>query len=351
MNVCMEKPENNNTDGDELHAASRKNDHIELAFKARSISGLTDQRFDYEPMLEGHPSKTDNIATTFDNKFMAAPLWISSMTGGTEKAGIININLAKACGEFKLGMGLGSCRQLLYSDEFLADFKIRKYLDNQPFYANLGIAQVENLIEAGNAYKITQLIDKLDADGLIIHVNPLQEWLQPEGDHFKRAPIHTIQDVLEKLDIKIIVKEVGQGMGPRSIQALLEMPLAALDFAASGGTNFALMEILRSSPETAEHYQSLVNIGHTPLEMTLLTNKISNELGSKCLTKQIIISGGITNFLDGYFLIERSVLPAIYGQASGFLKYAMEDYNQLQDYVTKQIEGLSLAKAYLKPKK
>src|SRR5690606_4720856 len=115
--------------------------------------------------------------------------------------------------------------------------------------------------------------------------------------------------------------------------------------------NFALMEILRSSPETAEHYQSLVNIGHTPLEMTELTNKISNELGSKCLTKQIIISGGITNFLDGYFLIERSVLPAIYGQASGFLKYAMEDYNQLQDYVTKQIEGLSLAKAYLKPKK
>lgn len=346
----MKKPENSNAEGDELYAASRKNDHIDLAFKARIASELTDQRFDYEPLLAGHPVDTSNIATTFHNKNMAAPLWISSMTGGTEKAGIINLNLAKACGEFKLGMGLGSCRQLLYSDEFLRDFQLRKYLGEQPFYANLGVAQVESVLESGNIHKISQLIDKLDADGLIIHVNPIQEWLQPEGDHFRRAPIHTIAEVVDKLDIGIIVKEVGQGMGPSSIKALLQMPLVALDFAASGGTNFALMEILRSSPEIGKHYQSLVNIGHTSIEMVSLTNLITRDLGDKCLTKQVIISGGITDFLDGYYLIEQSHLPAIYGQASGFLKHAMSDYNILKDYISKQINGLSLAKAYLKIK-
>lgn len=346
----MKKPENSNAEGDELYASSRKRDHIDLAFKARIASALTDQRFDYEPLLAAHPVDTSDIATTFDNKSMSAPLWISSMTGGTEKAGVINLNLAKACGEFKLGMGLGSCRQLLYSDDYLQDFQIRKYLGDQPFYANLGVAQIESILESGHIDKISQLIDKLDADGLIIHVNPMQEWLQPEGDHFKRAPIHTISDVLEKSDIKVIVKEVGQGMGPRSIEALLQMPLAALDFAASGGTNFALMEILRSSPEIGKYYQSLVHIGHTSLEMVSLTNQIARDLGDKCLTKQVIISGGITDFLDGYYLIEQSHLPAIYGQASGFLKHAMGDYSLLQDYISKQINGLSLAKAYLKIK-
>ncbi len=346
----MDKPAISDSSGDELDAASRKKDHIELAFKARIASCDIDNRFNYEPLLAVHPSDHSHLATTFAGKDLSAPLWVSSMTGGTEKASIINRNLAQACGNFKLGMGLGSCRQLLYSDTYLADFQLRSLIGEQPFYANLGVAQVEKLLDAGHTNKISELINKLDADGLIIHVNPLQEWLQPEGDRFKKPPIQTIASVLEKLDIRIIVKEVGQGLGPASIEALLRMPLVALDFAASGGTNFALMEMMRSTHAISEQYRSLVHIGHTAEEMVNLTNAISHDLGADCLTKQVIISGGITDFLDGYYLTEQSKLPAIYGQASGFLKHAMQEYEALETYIHLQLNGLSLAKAFLKIK-
>lgn len=335
---------------DDLNAASRKKEHIDLAFKARSSVRDIDSRFDYEPLFARHPQDYSALTTRFAGKTMDAPVWISSMTGGTQKAAIINQNLAKACGEYRLGMGLGSCRQLLYSDAYLSDFQLRKYAGEQPFYANLGIAQVESLLQSGNVFRIRELLDKLDSDGLIIHINPLQEWLQPEGDRYTRAPVYTIQDVLEKLDISIIVKEVGQGMGPASIEALLRLPLTAIDFAASGGTNFALMEILRSAPDIAEHYRSLVNIGHSAEEMVLLTNIIADELRQDCLTGQVIVSGGIHDFLDGYYLTEKSKLPAVYGQASGFLKHAMGDYVELQEYIEMQLQGLALAKAILKVK-
>ena len=90
-------------------------------------------------------------------------------------------------------MGLGSCRSLLTSDEHLADFAVRPLLGpDLPLYANLGIAQLEVLIKQGDLHLIDSLIQRLDADGLIIHVNPLQEWFQPEGDRFEQPPLRTI---------------------------------------------------------------------------------------------------------------------------------------------------------------
>ena len=111
------------------------------------------------------------------------------MTGGTGQARTINRNLAQACGEFSLGMGLGSCRPLLKSDKYFEDFNLRPIIgDKAPFYANIGIAQLEELIREDALYRIIDLVDKLQACGLIIHVNPLQEWFQPEGDRFCEAP-------------------------------------------------------------------------------------------------------------------------------------------------------------------
>ena len=111
-----------------------------------------------------------------------------------------------------MGMGLGSCRALLFSDEHLKDFDVRHLIgDDLPFYANLGIAQLEELIENNEVFLINNLIEKLRADGLIIHVNPLQEWLQPEGDRFKVAPIDTIETILEKINYPI--KLLGISMG------------------------------------------------------------------------------------------------------------------------------------------
>lgn len=111
--------------------------------------------------------------------------------------------------------------------------------DELPFYANIGIAQLETLLKDNEAYKIDQLVDKLQADGIIIHVNPLQEWLQPEGDKITEAPIKTIQQFLEKTKQKVIVKEVGQGFGKESLRALVQLPIEAIEFAAHGGTNFS----------------------------------------------------------------------------------------------------------------
>ncbi|MBL0026461.1 MAG: type 2 isopentenyl-diphosphate Delta-isomerase [Saprospiraceae bacterium] len=331
-------------------ASERKKDHIELAFRSRVNLEELDQRFYYEPMLNAHPGENTEICVNFLGKQLNAPIWVSSMTGGTALAGIINKNLARACGQFKLGMGLGSCRQLLNSDAFLADFQVRKYMGNQPLYANLGIAQLETLIAAGKTDRISELIKKLDADGLIIHVNPLQEWLQPEGDRFACPPLEIIQKTIDKVPYPIIVKEVGQGMGPQSLLELLKLPLAAVDFAAGGGTNFALLEILRSSESIAENYSCLTNVGHSAEEMVRFVNQIISENQNQLQCREIIISGGIYDFLDGYYLTQKLQMPSVYGQASGFLKHAQVSYETLEQYVQLQIDGYKLATKLLKVK-
>lgn len=329
-------------------AEQRKQDHIELALKSRVAGQDIDHRFYYEPLLAAHPKQLSE--KQFLGKTMRAPIWISSMTGGTAMAGTINKNLAQACAEFGLGMGLGSCRALLDSDEFFEDFNLRPIIgDSQPFYANLGIAQVEQLLASGTGEKIQIMLHKLRADGLFIHVNPLQEWLQPEGDAITRPPIETIQQCLE-LGIDIIVKEVGQGMGPASLKALLELPLAAIDFAAHGGTNFSKLELLRDSEQKQQVYGQLAHVGHTAADMVQLTNTLLAEMGNKAQVKDFIISGGVGTYLDGYWLINKLHANSVYGQGSAFLTHARGNYSALQEFVKYQIEGLKLAEAYLKVK-
>ena len=330
-------------------ASSRKQDHIELAFQSQVEEGKLDNRFYYEPLLAAHPSDKNLEPFQFLGKTMQAPIWVSSMTGGTEWAKTINQNLARACNEFGMGMGLGSCRSLIYSDETLSDFDVRALIgDKLPLYANLGIAQLEQLIKQNELYLIDNLLNKLKADGLIIHVNPLQEWLQPEGDRFEMAPIETIKTIVEFANFPIIVKEVGQGMGYESLIALFQLPLEAIDFAANGGTNFAKLELLRSDKKKQEIYSNLAQVGHSAEDMVEIATRVIEELGEKRKCNQVIISGGIRNFLDGYYVINKLPLSCIYGQASGFLKHARGSYDELRDYVDAQVQGLQLANAFLK---
>jgi len=323
----------------------RKKDHIDLAFKARTGIGEIDRRFYYEPLMAKHPVG-ELTSFTFLGKTLKAPLWVSSMTGGTQLAGQINRNLAKVCREFGLGMGLGSCRPILDNDEHFADFDMRDVIgDDLPFYANLGIAQLEPMVMAGDISPVNRLIERLRADGLIIHVNPLQEWLQPEGDLFSQPPIDTIRTYLELTGYPVIVKEVGQGMGRESLRALLELPLEAIEFAAYGGTNFAKVELLRSDDFKQQYYGPVSLIGHDAEEMVTMINDLAvSKTPVRC--RQVIVSGGIGSFLDGYYHINRCKLPAIYGQASGFLKYATQSYEELRKFVHYQVEGLKLASAY-----
>ncbi len=268
------------------------------------------------------------------------------MTGGTELAGTINRNLAKACATYGMGMGLGSCRIILDDDTYLQDFQMRPYIgDDQAFYANLGIAQVETLLAENQLNKIQELVKKLDADGLIVHVNPFQEWLQPEGDRFERAPLDTLDELLDAFEGRIIVKEVGQGMGPRSLEALMSRPFQAIEFAANGGTNFAKLEILRSDPKKAEAYHGLPQIGAAAVDMVNHVNEIDARIKSQCT--EFIISGGVQDFLDGYYLTEKIGRPAVYGQASALLKRAQVSYEAVAEYLEQQIRGLELAHAYL----
>lgn len=265
-------------------------------------------------------------------------------------AGTINRNLARVCKEFGLGMGLGSCRPILRDNRYFEDFNMREIIgDESPFYANLGIFQVEEMVLADDISPIEDLVKRLRADGLIIHINPMQEWLQPEGDRFSQSPADTIRSFVEMTDMRVIVKEVGQGMGPESLKAMLDLPLEAIEFGAFGGTNFAKVELLRSDAAKMQYYEPLSRIGHDAEQMTAMVNQIVDKTHSiQC--KSIIISGGIRSFLDGYYLVSKSSLPAVYGQASEFLKFAAKSYDELKTFVNYQVDGLKVASAYLRIK-
>ncbi len=325
---------------------SRKKDHIALAFKSTVSSMDIDDRFYYEPMLSGHPTEESIPSTDFLGFNLDLPIWVSSMTGGTVEAQSINTNLAKACGEYGMGMGLGSCRSLLTSSERIADFSVKGHMPDQPLYTNLGIAQIEELVNNKQLDQVGELIKKLEADGLIIHVNPLQEWLQPEGDRYHTAPIVLIKRVIDHFpDISLMVKEVGQGFGPQSIAALYKLPLAAVDFAASGGTNFSKLEQLRGPKENTS--DELSKVGHSAAEMVTLTNEILKSLGDQVQCQQTIISGGVRDYLDGYYLTQKLNTPSIYGQAASFLLHARGSYESLKQHMERQKAGLQIAYSFL----
>ncbi len=327
----------------------RKLEHIELTDKSQTLHASIDDRFNYEPLLSAHPEKGEAMESTFLGKKMNFPLWISSMTGGTGKAGHINQNLSKVAGEFSIGMGLGSCRMLLESDEFFSDFDLRNNLGDSPFYANLGVAQVQECLDQGRIKQIEDLVSRLGVDGLIIHINPLQEWFQPEGDFLKVSPLKTISDFLKATDIPVVAKEVGQGMGPKSLFELMSMPIQAIEFAAFGGTNFAQLEILRNSKDLNLH-SGLTRVGHTALNMVLETNKIIENAKAKIHCDNFIISGGVRTYLDGYHLTQLSKGNAVFGMASPFLKKADEGFEELHQYVTEVTKGLVFANKFLSVK-
>lgn len=327
----------------------RKRDHIDLAIASQTLIAEKDNRFYYEPLLTVHPSKTVFLNSFFLGTEFKAPIWVSSMTGGTGIAQKINENLARACRDFGLGMGLGSCRKILFDDTYLSDFNVRKYIGVQPLFANLGIAQINSLISQKKTAAIKEMLQKLEADGLVIHINPVQEWLQPEGDVIQGlTPLNAIEEILEIIDTKLIVKEVGQGMGPESLKELMKLPIAAIEFGAFGGTNFAKLENLRDS--RTQVLDPICFVGHDIREMIdLIHNIIASEEDLQC--KEFIISGGVKDYLDGYYYNELLKCNSIYGQAAGFLKHAQGHYDDLAYYVDQQIKGYQFANRYLTLKK
>jgi isopentenyl-diphosphate delta-isomerase len=317
--------------------SERKTEHIKLAEQSQTDRIELDNRFYYEPVLSAHPNNSIIKPIKFAGKTMRYPIWISSITGDTDLAKKINTNLAKAANEFGLGMALGSCRCLLENDDCIADFNMRDIIGNQPFYANLGIAQIEKIVKEKNYKKVKDLISKLQADGLFIHINPLQEIYQPEGDRITIPPIKTLSKFIDNIKTNIFVKEVGQGFGPKSLEALFKLNIQGIEFAAFGGTNFTKLEMIREN-----NLSPILNVGHNIDEMIEFYKDILI-----LSEKNIIISGGIKSYLDGYYYINKISTNTVYGQAYNMLKHAAESYDALKKYLQEEIKGLELAYTYL----
>lgn len=330
----------------EKNISDRKKEHIELAMSSQLSHWSNDKRFYYEPLLGKHPDKQD-FATDIFGKAMRFPIWVSSMTGGTKEAKSINDNLARACNEFGLGMGLGSCRPLLEDPKkYIEDFAVRSIIgEKQVLFANLGIAQIEKSINSNEVARIEDMVGLLDADGLIVHVNPLQEWIQVEGDRIKIPPIETIKSLIDKTNLQIIVKEVGQGMGPRSLNQLMQLPVI-IEFGAYGGTNFSQLENSRRNTGNGEEMDELAYLGHNAEEMIQFFNEEKAQL-EEIACKGVIISGGIKSYLDGYYAVQKINNSAVYGQASVMLNHARISYQSLQEFISQQIDGYQLASELL----
>lgn len=346
-------------------SAERKTHHLEYAKEAQVESQYLNQMFDYEPLLSAFPKELEEGGDlNFEKlkvagKTLRAPLWISSMTGGASAAGPINKKLAVAAKEYGLGLGLGSCRPLLQGDNYFDDFNLRDITgDEVALFANFGVAQVEGELASG-AHRIFEICERLRVDGLFIHINPLQEWFQPEGDRWHRPALEIIEDLVNLNEKKgrplsIGVKEVGQGMGPRSLRALLELPVEVIEFAAFGGTNFSYLEGLRHEKPNKTNSLSadkdLCYVGHSAQEMVRLVNQFLIDESVKTDDKFFIISGGVRSSLQGYFLTDNLQGPACYGMAKPFLEAAQGSEEELLSFVRKHLESLKMAQTFLVPR-
>ncbi len=326
----------------------RKKDHIELALNLKDTID-NDPRFFYEPMLSSLSTDRKELQREFLGKTCHAPLWISSMTGGLDKGREINLNLSRAAHEFKLVFALGSCRTLLKSDQFFRDFNMRPTLgDDVVFLANLGVAQLCELMNSNGAGTIKNVLKALDVDGLVVHVNPLQEWIQPEGDRWDKSPLEIIDWCLDKLETPIIVKEVGQGFGPRSMEALSNLPLAAVEFASYGGTNFSKIEWERNT-DRKERKHPLNYIGHTASEMVSFLSQVEDNFVKNNVS--LVFSGGMKSSIDGHYYMSHYKGNTFYGQASTLLQYALKSQSDLSKYIESELANLLLAQKLLEVRK
>jgi len=335
----------------------RKTHHLEMAESAQTAPTELSHLFDYEPLLKGFEAGEkafDLGSLDFGPKKMKVPLWVSSMTGGTGQAGHINKNLALAAKEFGLGLGLGSCRPLMAGDEFFKDFHLRALTgDDVVIFANFGVAQIEQAIESRTTTKVLEILKRLEVDGVFIHINPLQEWYQEEGDRWFRSPLEIIADFKELVDkqgLFLGVKEVGQGMGPKSLDALWDMEVDMIEFAAFGGTNFSRLEAMRESNtsklKNVLKPEGLCFVGHSASEMVRHVNCLIEKKGS--VAPRIIISGGVHSSLVGYYLLENLKAAGAFGMAKPFLEHAAQDLDSLLAFVEGQLEQLKMAKTFLK---
>ena len=225
---------------------SRKNDHIRINLEEDVRSGLTTglerYRFIYQALPELNLEDIDLNQELFGRQ-LKAPILISSMTGGSERAAMINRTLAEAAQHSGVAMGLGSQRVALEHPETAATFKVRKFAPDILLLANLGAIQLNYGYHIEHCIKAVEMVE---ADALILHLNALQEAVQPEGDTRFSGLINKIEAICKSLPVPVIAKEVGWGFSTKAARMLAEAGVAAIDVAGAGGTSWSQVEMHRA---------------------------------------------------------------------------------------------------------
>jgi isopentenyl-diphosphate delta-isomerase len=273
-----------------------------------------------------------SLQTTFLGHALRAPLIISSMTGGTGRASEINRNLAVGAQSAGVALGLGSIRAAIENPELFATYAVREVAPKVVLFANLGAVQLNYGVGIEDARRAVKAIG---ADGLYLHLNPLQESLQPRGDTNFRGLLPKIAELVRALDVPVVAKSVGSGIAPSTAQRLLDAGVAAIDIAGAGGTSWARVEGKRSDdPLRATLAEQFADWG-------IPTAAATRAMRVAFPNATIVASGGIRN---GVEVAKALALGAdLAGMALPFLEPATRSADAESAALGEVIEGLRIA--------
>jgi isopentenyl-diphosphate delta-isomerase len=271
---------------------SRKSDHIRINLendvRSSLTTGLERYQFIHRALPEIDLGEVDT-SLSFFNKELSAPVLISSMTGGTSEAADINRKLAIAAQEARIAMGVGSQRVAIENHNQVKTFSIRKYAPDILLFANLGAVQLNYGYGPDECKRAVEMID---ADALVLHLNALQEALQPEGDTNFRNLYTKIEEICKKLAKPVVVKEVGWGFSSQDAKLLMNAGVSAIDVAGAGGTSWSQVEMYRAEDDRqAQIASSFVNWG-------IPTSNAIRNVRNVSVDIPLIASGGIRNGVD-----------------------------------------------------
>ncbi len=228
--------------------SKRKSEHIKLCLTDKvsfrqKTNGFENYDFIHSAITEVDLSKISLRQNLFTKK-INYPFLISCMTGGTTEAENINSMLAEVAEDLKIPIGVGSQRQALENAYFHDTYKvIRKKAASVPVLGNIGAAQIVHI----NTKEVQKLVDMLEADAFVVHLNPLQELLQPEGEPYFVGLLKKLKQICKKLSVPVIAKEVGSGIDKISAKRLLDCGVQGIDVAGAGGTSWAGVELIRKN--------------------------------------------------------------------------------------------------------
>lgn len=297
---------------------TRKNDHLDIVLDSRKTpapAGDQFSRYQFEhcalPQL--HLDEVD-LSTSFLGRTLQAPLLISSMTGGAARAKHINRHLAEAAQTLGIALAIGSQRVAVQSgiDHGLTR-ELRTLAPDIPLLANIGAAQ---LADGSSTDWARRAVEMIDADALIVHLNPLQEAVQGGGDRDWRRVLDAIGALVQRSQVPIVVKEVGAGISASVARTLVEVGVSVIDVAGSGGTSWALVEAERAANE-ADRQVALAFA-----DWGIPTPQAIDQVRRTLPVMQLIASGGVRNGVDAAKAI--GLGADLVGQAAAVLQSATE---------------------------